>query len=120
MSLTLDIEALLERAGTLSFAHEILGDFCHGIAGEIETLRAAASTGDLPNLSRRAHRLRGSLLAIGADDAADEANALEDSAGNEDASMADAAFERLLAALVVLVDAIRIELATVVDGTLGA
>lgn len=73
----LDLAELRERAGhDEELVCELLGDFLDR-AGEIVTLNEAASAGDYTKVSRLAHRLKGSLLALGAKAAARAASTVE-------------------------------------------
>ncbi|MBS2012983.1 MAG: Hpt domain-containing protein [Deltaproteobacteria bacterium] len=95
---TLDLEALLARAGDLAFALEILQDFLTLMNQTLPALRAAAggacsstSTKEerdahLAELCRLAHRLGGALAAIGANAAREAAELLETSSKDRDAS----------------------------------
>ncbi len=73
----LDIESLRDRAGgDEPFLVELLEDFL-GRGVSVEDLRAAASARDLDGLGRLAHRLKGSLLSLGATSAAAAASEVE-------------------------------------------
>jgi HPt (histidine-containing phosphotransfer) domain-containing protein len=73
----LDIGALRERAGgDEPFVVELLEDFlCRGVS--MQDVHAAAGARDLAALGRLAHRLKGSLLSLGAISAASAAGEVE-------------------------------------------
>lgn len=73
----LDLAELRERAGhDEELVVELLGDFLDR-AGEVATLTEAANAGDYTKAARLAHRLKGSLLALGAKAAARAASTVE-------------------------------------------
>lgn len=99
----LDIEALRERAGyDEPFVVELLEDFlCRGVS--MQEVHAAAESRNLEALGRLAHRLKGSLLSLGAASAASAAGDVEVRAATL-AIAADSNDSRGLAALSVALD----------------
>lgn len=73
-------------------ADEVLSTFVAQAGDSLDSLRAACAAGDLPSIARAAHRLKGSLLWVGADRAAREAGILETRANAGDAAGARTAF----------------------------
>lgn len=73
----LDVESLRDRAGRDEpFVVELLEDFlCRGVC--MHDVLAAAEARDLDALGRLAHRLKGSLLSLGASSAAAAAGEVE-------------------------------------------
>jgi HPt (histidine-containing phosphotransfer) domain-containing protein len=73
-------------------ADQVLSTFVAQAGDSLDSLRAACAAGDLPSIARATHRLRGSLLWVGADHAAREAGILESRANAGDAAGARTAF----------------------------
>jgi CheY-like chemotaxis protein len=78
----LDRAALFARAcDDAELVREVVGDFLATSSPMLEELTQALASGDLGQAAGRAHRLRGALLALGANRAARAAGALEAVAG---------------------------------------
>ena len=73
-----DADELWARVGDAGLLSELVEIFRREAPGELEKIRMAVALGDAPQLTKTAHRLRGSLLAFGAEAAGDTALALED------------------------------------------
>jgi len=80
----LDYESLVDRAGgDEEFAFEILNDLRAGVPRDVAELEAALGAEDHSSAGRVAHRLKGALLAVGANPAAKAAHAVEEAAHDD-------------------------------------
>lgn len=77
-----DLPALRARAGNdEELLREVLGDFLRDVGSLRGAVEVSIDDGRFGDAGRAAHRIRGALLALGADRAALAASALEDGAG---------------------------------------
>lgn len=99
---TLDLDDLRERAGgDEDLVLELLGDFLDRTA-EMTAIAESAAADEFDKTSRLAHRLKGSLLALGARAAARSAAQLEHQASAMSVDSQPAARELLAASIRVL------------------
>ncbi|HEV7281820.1 MAG TPA: Hpt domain-containing protein [Pirellulaceae bacterium] len=95
-----DLGSLSARClGNLDFAISLLDRFAAGAETSIERLRTAAERGDLPDLAREAHSLKGSAANLSADSLRDAAASLEAACRSGARDEGVAAVERLVGEL---------------------
>jgi signal transduction histidine kinase/HPt (histidine-containing phosphotransfer) domain-containing protein/DNA-binding response OmpR family regulator len=88
-------------------ADQVLSAFVAQAGGLLEALRGACVAEDLRSVARTAHRLKGSLLWIGANRTAEAVAGLESAASASDASAARAALETVEGEVLAIVSEIR-------------
>jgi HPt (histidine-containing phosphotransfer) domain-containing protein len=89
-------QRLLTRLGNDRTAlHEMTNAFCHDLRERMSTVFTALKQSDWPTLRQQAHALKGSLLTMTADEAAEHAKALELAAQSQNMAAAQAAFKHL-------------------------
>ncbi len=89
-------QRLLTRLGGNPAAlHEMANAFCHDLRERMGSVFTALKQSDWPTLRQHAHALKGSLLTMTADQAAEHAKALEQAAQSQDMAAAQAAFKQL-------------------------
>ncbi|MGE4299938.1 MAG: Hpt domain-containing protein [Desulfovibrionaceae bacterium] len=97
MQPVIDVAALLTRlAGDGELLQELLGVFLDDLPIKIAALRQAQAEGDLYQVSRRAHAIKGSVGVINADSARECAAELEMAAVAGDAARVDVLVDALL------------------------
>jgi two-component system, sensor histidine kinase and response regulator len=83
-----DLKKLGSEIGPLFYPH-LLGTFLHDTIKRLAALKSAVASGDLKQLAREAHMLKGASLTIGAEGMADTCGKLEKLGTTQ--SVADAA-----------------------------
>ncbi|NUS61579.1 MAG: Hpt domain-containing protein, partial [Lysobacter sp.] len=72
--------------GDAAETRELLDDFLASTQADLATLAAAREAGDLPGVTREAHKLKGAARSIGAHELGEAANALETAGRAQDAA----------------------------------
>jgi CheY-like chemotaxis protein/anti-sigma regulatory factor (Ser/Thr protein kinase) len=107
-----DRRALESRFGSSELLHEVAGLFLEQCGGLMDDIREAADAGDLAELGRRAHALRGSAGNFAYDAVTEAARRVERIAGAEDRAGVAAAVDTLGQRLATM----RAALEALVDG----
>lgn len=98
MSQVLDREAVLERVGgDAELLEELVGMYDEDAPKAVADIQNGLAGKDATALERAAHRLKGSLVTLGADAASDAAFSLEKMGRSGDLSVAEAALDALQA-----------------------
>jgi HPt (histidine-containing phosphotransfer) domain-containing protein len=92
----LDRDHLLEMTGGDEiFEHELIGAYRASVTSILDRLRSALSKGDVTQVMREAHALKGASLNVGARAMAQCAGAIEDAARGDDLTQVDRAARSL-------------------------
>jgi signal transduction histidine kinase/FixJ family two-component response regulator/HPt (histidine-containing phosphotransfer) domain-containing protein len=101
-------QRLLTRlGGDRTALHEMANAFCHDLRERMSSVFTALKQSDWPTLRQQAHALKGSLLTMTADEAAEHAKALELAAQSQNIAAAQTAFKHLSQAAKQAYDAVK-------------